>query len=75
MMGRGSEWKSGAADRLQRAGRGNEAKELFGTKGPSRRPAGEMTRSQMREEGERRAAMPEPRPMTLWARVRALFSR
>ena len=75
MMGRGGEWKSMAADRLQRSGRGNEAKELFGTKGQSRRPAGEMTAAQMREEGERRAAMPEPRPMSLWARLRALFGR
>ncbi len=75
MMGRGSEWKSGAADRLHRRGRGDSAKELLGTRSPSRRPAGEMTAAQMREEGERRAAMPEPRPMSLLARLRALFSR
>lgn len=75
MMGRGGEWKSMAADRMQRSGRGNDAKELFGARKPSRRPAGEMTAAQMREEGERRAAMPEPRPMSLWARLRALFGR
>ena len=75
MMGRGGEWKSMAADRLQRRGRGNEAKELFGTKGASRRPSGEMTAAQMREEGERRAAMPEPSSMSIWARLRALFGR
>ncbi len=75
MQGGGSEWKSRAADSLQRSGRGNDAKELFGRRGPSRRPAGEMTAAQMREEGERRAAMPEPRPMSLWARLRALFGR
>lgn len=75
MMGRGGEWKSMAADRLQRSGRGNEAKELFGARGAPRRPSGEMTAAQMREEGERRAAMPEPRPMSLWARLRALFGR
>ena len=76
MPGRGGEWKSGAADRLHRSGRGNDAKELFGAGGPSRRPAGEMTAAQMREEGERRAAMPaEPRPKSLWARLRALFGR
>lgn len=72
---RGGEWKSMAADRMQRSGRGNDAKELFGTRERSRRPAGEMTAAQMREEGERRAAMPEPRPMSLWARLRALFGR
>ena len=75
MPGRGGEWKSGAADRLHRSGRGNDAKELFGTGGPPRRPAGEMTAAQMRAEGERRAAMPEPRPMSLWARLLALFGR
>ena len=71
--GPGGDWKSGTADRLQRSGRGKDAKEMLGTGGASRRPAGEMTRSQMREEGERRAATPEASPMSLWARVRALF--
>ena len=75
MPGGGSEWKSRAADSLQRRGRGDSAKALFGTKGRSRPPAGEMTAAQMREEGERRVAMPEPRPMSFWARVRALFGR
>ena len=75
MPGGRGEWKSMAADSLQRRGRGNEAKSLLGTKGQSRRPAGEMTAAQMREEGERRAAMPEPRPMSLWARLRALIGR
>ncbi len=75
MPGGGGEWKSRAADSLQRRGRGNDARALFGAKGPSRRPAGEMTAAQMREEGERRSSMPEPRPKSLWARVRALFGR
>ena len=75
MPGGRGDWKSMAADRLQRSGRGNEAKELFGTRGASRRPSGEMTAAQMREEGERRAALPEPSSMSLWARLRALFGR
>ena len=75
MPGGRGDWKSGAADRLLRGGRGKDAKEMLGTGGPSPRSAGEMTRSQMREEGERRAASPPPRPMSLWARLRALFSR
>ena len=73
MPGGRGDWKSGTADRLLRGGRGNDAKEMLGTGGPARRPAGEMTRSQMREEGERRASSPPPRPMSLWARLRALF--
>ena len=72
--GPGGDWKSRSADQLQRRGRGDSAKALIGT-GRKKRRRGEMTRSQMREEGERREAMPEPRPMSLWARLLALFSR
>ena len=72
MMPRG-DWKARAAEQLQSKGRGDSAKALFGA--GNKRPRGEMTSSQMREEGERRAAMPEPRPRSLWARLLALFSR
>ena len=76
MQGRGGEWKSRAADSLQRSGRGDAAKELFGTNDPPARPAGEMTAAQMRAEGERRAAaQPEPRPKSLLARLWGVFSR
>ena len=70
MPGRGSEWKSRAADSLQRSGRGDAAKELFGTGDRPARPAGEMTAAQLRAEGERRAAaQPEPRRRSLLARL------
>lgn len=76
MPGGGGEWKSRAADSLQRRGRGKAAKALFGTGDSPARPAGEMTAAQLRAEGERRAASPpEPRKKSLLARVRALIGR
>ena len=63
------DWKSAAADRLQRMGRGDSAKALYGVGDQEQQATGEMSSSQIREEGERRAAM--ARPKSRLARLRA----
>ena len=72
MVQRG-DWKSAAADRLQRMGRGDSARALYGVKDQKRLPLGEMTSSQMREEGKRRAAKAR-QPKSFFARLRAWFN-
>ena len=49
MLPRG-DWKSAAADKLQRIGRGNSAKALYGVDNQKGRPPGELRASQLREE-------------------------
>ena len=73
MLPRG-DWKSAAADKLQRIGRGNSAKALYGVDNQKGRPPGELRASQLREESKRRAAMPKPRPKSRLARLRAWFN-
>ena len=68
MMPRG-DWKSAAADRLQRMGRGDSAKALYGVKNQHGRPTQEMSASEMREAGKRREAMSQPKSRL--ARLRA----
>ena len=68
------DWKSAAADKLQRIGRGDSAKALYGVEDQERRPPNEMLSSQLREESKRRAAMPKPRPKSRLARLRAWFN-
>ena len=67
MMQRG-DWKSHAADRLARSGKSKEAKELYGLNG-KKRQLSEMTSSQIREEGKRRAARAKARPKSRIARL------
>ncbi len=67
------DWKSAAADRLQRMGRGDSARALYGIKDQERLPPREMTSSQMREEGKRRAAKAR-QPKSFFARLRARFN-
>ncbi len=50
MLPRG-DWKSAAADKLQRIGRGDSAKSLYGVDDQKGRPSGELRASQLREEG------------------------
>ena len=71
MLPRG-DWKSAAADKLQRIGRGNSAKALYGVGDQKGRPPGELRASQLREEGKRRAAM--ARPKSRLARLRSWFN-
>ena len=68
----GRDWKSRAADRLDRMGESDSAKALYGV-GDKKRPPAEMTASQMREVGKRRAAKPKPRPRSRLARLLAWF--
>ena len=70
MMPRG-DWKSAAADRLQRMGRGDSAKALYGVNDEKPSAQGELRASQIREEGERRAA--NARPKSLLRRFLAWF--
>ncbi len=67
------DWKSAAAARLQRMGRGDSAKALYGIKDGEGLPPREMTASQMREEGKRRAAKAR-QPKSFFARLRARFN-
>ena len=71
MLPRG-DWKSAAADKLQRIGRGDSAKALYGVDDQKGRPSGELRASQLREEGKRRAAM--ARLKSRLARLRAWFN-
>ena len=71
MLPRG-DWKSAAADKLQRIGRGDSAKALYGVDDQKGRPSGELRASQLREEGKRRAAMAHPKSRL--ARLRAWFN-
>ena len=71
MMPRG-DWKSAAADRLQRMGQGDSAKALYGIKARKHRRREEMTSSQLREKGKRRSGNAHPK--SLFARFRAWFN-
>ena len=55
------DWKTIAADKLNRIGRRGSAKALYGINDQNRPPADEMLLSQRREASKRRAAMPKPR--------------
>ena len=68
MLPRG-DWKSVAADRLRRMGRGDSAKALYGVGDQKQAPVGEMRASQLSEEGKRRAE--SARPKSRLARLRA----
>lgn len=63
------DWKSVAADRLQRMGRSDSAKALYEVGDQERAPVEEMRASQLRDEGKRRAA--NARPKSRLARLRA----
>ena len=67
----GGDWKSRAADNLQRIGRGESAKALYGVRDRKGQPSGELRASQLREEGERRTA--RARPKSRLARLLAWF--
>jgi len=67
------EWKSSAADQLRRMGLGNQAEALYGVD-KQENPPEEMTSSQLREEGKRRAARRKARPKSRIAKLRAWFN-
>ena len=68
----GREWKSQAAEQVKRMG-GDGEEVLFGP-GTKQRPMDEMTSSQLREEGKRRAARPRPEPKSRLRRLLAWFN-
>ncbi|MCY4447844.1 MAG: hypothetical protein OXE02_03225 [Chloroflexi bacterium] len=67
------EWKSSAADQLRRMGLGNQAEALYGVD-KQENPPEEMTSSQLREEGKRRAARRKARPKSRIAKLLAWFN-
>ena len=69
MSGRG-DWKSLAADRLDRMGLGKQAKALYGI-GENHTTAPELSPHAFREASRRRAARAKAPPKSLFGRLRA----
>ena len=72
MLPPSGDWKSRAAANLERIGRVDSAKALYGVDDQEGQPSGELSASQLRKEGERRAAT--ARPKSRLARLLAWFN-